>query len=213
MEYNPYYKEDKYSYKRDTYIFDYITLDGNNEQFIEAFKKLEFEAIFKCNINEFLNKMISKIKNISNFGIIMELVDIKKISKIDDFIDRLKDKFEQIVERQIELLTGEQLNEAIKIISKFVNILYIHEKNYNFLQQKISRLDKKISSLIYNELLIRYKGDNYKDMKEYIYQTFLNKLDNIDNIIDFIDSLDKNSENKFLEELIKKVKFTKEEFY
>ena len=75
LKYNPYYNEEKYSYKRETYIFDYVNLDDINEQYIETLKAFEFERMFKDNIIEFLNKMTSKIKNISNFGTILELID------------------------------------------------------------------------------------------------------------------------------------------
>ena len=57
------------------------------------------------------------------------------------------------------------------------------------------------------------KGDEYKVMKEFIYQSFLNKLDDIDNIINLIDSLDIKDKIAFLEKLMKKCKFTKEEYY
>ena len=50
-------------------------------------------------------------------------------------------------------------------------------------------------------------------MKEYIYNIFLNKLDDIDNIIKLIDSLSNEDKKKFLDELMKKCEFTKEEFY
>jgi hypothetical protein len=59
----------------------------------------------------------------------------------------------------------------------------------------------------------RCKGDEYKEMKELIYQIFLNQLDNINNIIDLIKSLDKKDKKFFLEELMKKCKFTYEEYY
>ena len=211
--YNPYYKEDKYIDKRDPYIFDYINIDDKNEQFIETFKKLEFEKMFKDNIIEFLIRMISKIKSISNFGTVLELINIKKISKVNEFYNLLKDKYENVIKIQIDSLTGEQLDEAIKIISKFVDIIFLHEKNCNFIEQKINKLDKNISHLIYNELIKRCKGEIYKPMKELIYQKFLNKLDNIDNIIILIDSLGKQDKKIFLEELMKKCLFTKEEFY
>ena len=212
-EFNPYYKEDKYLYKRDTSIFDYINLDDADEQFIKTFRKLQFEIIFKDNIIEFLKKMVSKIKNISNFSTILKIIDIKRISKIDEFYYQLRNKYENDIKRQIESLTGETLNDAVKILAKFADILYIHEKNCDFIETKIDKLDKKISFLIYNELMRNCKGDEYKSMKELIYQKFLNKLDNIDSIIDLIDSLDKKDKKFFLEELIKKCQFTKEEFY
>ena len=213
MCFDPYYKEDKYSNNRDNYIFDYINLDNNDVTFIETFHCLEFEKMFKDNVIEFLNKMISKIKNISNFGTILEIIDIRKISKVNEFFELLKDKYDSVVNRQIDSLTNEKLKEAAKILAKFVDLIYIHEKNCNFIERKIKKLDKKIRLLIYNELMKRCKGDEYKMMKEFIYNIFLKELDNIDNIIELIDNLDKKDKKYFLEELMKKFKFTKEEYY
>ena len=212
-QFNPYYIEEKYLYKRETYIFDYINLDDKDQTFIETFKKLEFEKMFKDNIIDFLNKMISKIKNISNFGTILEIIDIKKILKVNEFFNQLKDKFEQVVKRQIDSLTNEKLNEAVKIVAKFVDLLYIHENNCKFIEQKINKLNKDICFLIYNELMGRCKGEIYIPMKELIYKKFLNKLDNIDNIIKLIDNLDERDKKMFLKELMNKCLFTKEEYY
>ena len=211
-KYNPYYTEDKYSYKRDTYIFDYISLDDNDQKFIEAFKKLDFETIFKDKTIEFLNKIISKIKNISNFGIILEIIDIKKISEIDEFFTQIKNKYENI-KIQIDSLTDNELNQAVKVLAKFFDLVYIHEKSCNFMEKKINELDKRISSLIYKELMRICEGDEYKEMKEFIYSKYLNKLENVDNIIDFIDGLDSKDKITFLEKLMKKCQFTKEEYY
>ena len=58
----------------------------------------------------------------------------------------------------------------------------------------------------------RCKGDDYKDMKELLYKKFL-RLDNIKNLIDLIDSLDKYDKKAFLQELMKKYKFSKEQYY
>ena len=55
-----------------------------------------------------------------------------------------------------------------------------------------------------------YNGKDFEKMKEYIYNIF---LDDIDNIIKLIDSLSIEDKKKFLEELMKKCEFTKEEFY
>ena len=218
QNYNPYYKEDKYAHKRETYIFDYVNFENNDDQqfkqFIDTFKNLKFEIIFKDNITEFLNKMVSKITNIYTFDTIMELININGInSKVDDFLGMLKDKYEYVIKKEVESLTGVQLKEAVKVIAKFVDLIFINENNNYFIENKINKLDKKISPLIYNELMRRCKGDKYKNMKNFIFKQFLNKIDNINNIIDLIDSLGKDDETAFLKELMKKCKFTKEEFY
>ena len=68
--------------------------------------------------------------------------------------------------------------------------------------------------MIYNELMKTYKGKDYENMKDYIFGIFLKKLDNVENIIKLIDSLtEPEDKKKFLEELIKKCQFKKEDFY
>ena len=128
----------------------------------------------------------------------------------------LKQKYEYIIKKEIESLKDEKLNEAIEIIAKFIILLYNKddkEKTIKFLRESIDK-DKKISPLVYNELMINCQDDEYESMKNYIYKKFASNLLNINNIIKLIDSLKANEKkNKFLKELMEKCKFTKEEFY
>ena len=126
--FNPYYKEEKYYNKRELYIFDYINFNDNNEQFIKSFKKLQFEKIF---LDKFSDIMISKIKDINTFGIILDLINTANISKFNSFFIQLNDKYEKIIKKQIESLTGDELKEGINIISKFFELKFIRDKNCN----------------------------------------------------------------------------------
>ena len=214
VQYNPYYQEERYKYFRDISIFDYIDLDDNEKEFIESFKLFNFEIIFEDNIMEFLNKMISKIKNISNFNTILELINIKRISKVTEYYALLKDKYENVIKRQIESLTDKKLDNAVKILAKFIDLIYIHEKKCCiFIENTINKLDKNLCFLIYIELMRRCEGDEYKEMKKYIYKKILNKLEDNVNIIKFIDNLEKENKNDFFEELFQLCQFTKEEYF
>jgi len=42
---------------------------------------LNFEIMFKENLEEFINKIISKIEDISTFGTVLELIDVSLIEK------------------------------------------------------------------------------------------------------------------------------------
>lgn len=101
-----------------------------------------------------------------------------------------------------------------------MSIFYIlTKKKCNFLKESIDKLNKNIKYLIYNELVRKFKdNDNnksvdYKEMKEIIYKQFLNDLENINSIIELIDSLENKDKISFLKELMKKCKFTQNEFY
>ena len=132
--FNPYYKEERYKNNRDTYILDYLNMNDNNNQFVKTFRKFEFEKIFKYNITEFLKKMISKIRNIPNFGTIIDLISFKNISQINDYLSLLNNKYELVIKRQIDTLRGQKVKDAIKIIAKFLDLLYINGKNISFLE-------------------------------------------------------------------------------
>ena len=222
-QYNPYYKEEKYKHKREAYILDFLNFDCDyndeyaimeHKRFIETFKKLEYEEIFKDNLLKFLEKMVSKIKNISSFDTIINLIRIDKLKEKDkdkEYLENLKNKFEQKIKTEIEKLNNDKLSKPVEIIGEFVKLIYDNENNSEFLKNNISKL--KICPLIYNQLIRICKDDKYKTMREFIYTSFLNHIDNIHNIIELIDSLDKQEKEKFLKELMKKCEFTKEEFY
>ena len=224
-QYDPYFREDRYKYKIDTFIFDYIQFDSLDKQFIETFKKLKFEEIFKDNINDFLNKIVSKINNIVKFGIIMDLIDIKKIREINkekskdksrDYFYQLKQKYEYVIKKDITHLKGDKLEEAIKIIAKFIKLLYDNDDEKTTIEflKKIDKEDKKISPLILNELVINCQDEKYSSMKNYIFKKFASDLSNIDTIIKLLDNLSTTeNKNNFLKELMKECKFKKEDFY
>ena len=219
-KYNPYYntkkKDDieRYKNNRETNIFNNINFKNPTKAFKETFKKFQFEIMFEENIIEYLIKIISKIEDIWTFSTVIELIDIKSIEKRkNDYYNLLKDKYESIIKNQIKSLEGEELNKAVIILSEFISRIFLEEDNNSFLDEKIGKLDDKIKSLIYNELMKTYNDKKYEKMKQYIYDIFLNKLDDIDNIIKLIESLKDEDRKEFIKELMKKCEFSKEEFY
>ena len=206
---------------------------------------MNFEKIFKHNIKEYIYKLMAKIKAIEDVDIIIKLINIDNIYEKNIFFDELNSKYDVLIKPEIELLTNIQLNEAIKVVANIalINFYYGTKKNkFNFINNKIKKLDKDIQQLIFCEIIKRFiiEGNekiiikkidtNYKEMKEYIFNEFINKLENMDdinNIMKFLefleeikgtDKIDKEKENKdninlFLNNLIKKYLFTKREFF
>ena len=217
-QYNPYYIEPKYHSKVDADIFNSFDLNSIDDEFVEDFRKMKFEKIFEQNIGEFINKLTSKIKSISNFDAIIKLINIKNIKEKNVFLDSLSKKYDSIIRNEIGLLTGKDLDEAIKVVAKISLINYIYqtkEKQFRFINSKVKKLSKNIIPLIFIEIIkiclekenkqknkeeqeeqeiqeIQEESDNFdfKEMKNYIFDEFTNKLDNINDIDNIINLLD-----------------------
>ena len=158
--YNPYYNEEKYYIKDskvDAEIFNLFDLNNIDNEFIDDFRNMNFEEIFKENIVEYINKITSKIKSISDFEIILRLINIDNISEKNIYLDALNKKYNSIIKPKIESLNGENLTEAIQIVAKLAIINYMYEtedkKKFNFIEKKIKRLDKSIIPNIFIEII------------------------------------------------------------
>ena len=195
LKYNPYFnnynEEDiiKYQNLRDTDIFDNINFKNPSEEFKLTFHSLNFEERFKKNIKEFINKITSKIIDISTFGTIVELIDVTRLDEETKiyYYKILKEKYTYIIRYEIDLLKeGEDLNKAIDILCKFICLIFEGENITNFLDEQITKLDDKLQKLIYFELLRRYKEEKYEKIKTYIFELYLKKLKEPDKIIELI---------------------------
>lgn len=167
--YNPFYNDDRYKYKRDLSILNYLVLEydiynydediiSDHVNFIETFKKLNYEDIFKANMVNFIDAMINKIKDISSFDTIIDLIRIDKIKEnANEYLEKLKNKYELIVKPQIEKLSDNQIKRPVEIIAKFEKLIFGKENNFDFLENNLIQL--KIYPLIYNQLMIMCKED------------------------------------------------------
>ena len=131
--YNPYYKDSNYTDKAELDIFDLFDLNDieDDKDFISDFRKMNFEMIFKENISEYLDKIMSKIKTISNFDNIIRLINIQNIEvlgKTDKYLKSLNKRYENIIKDKINKLNGEELNKSIKVVADLVIINYKCEK-------------------------------------------------------------------------------------
>ena len=141
-QYNPYYKEEEYKHKRDSYILDFLNFDCDyndeyaimeHKRFIETFKKLDYEDIFKDNLLKFLDRMINKINNLSSFDTVINLIRIDKLQDKDkEYLEKLKNKFEQKIKTEIKKLNNDNLSKPVEIIAEFIKLIFIMKIIVNF---------------------------------------------------------------------------------
>ena len=224
-KYNPYFSfknlDDKkrYKNKREIYIFDYINFSETTPIFIKYFRNFNFEIMFENNINDYINILTGKIKDIQTFDNVTKLVNINRLKKDiqKNYIEILKEKYKLIV-MDIKLIKEkDELYEVSKIIARFVSKVFLFEKNNNFLDDKIEKLDNEIKNLIYIELINKYNNEEYKEQNEHIYDIYLNKIEAEEgryNVLKFMEKLSGEDKKYFIyEKLLKKCEFTKEEFF
>ena len=163
----------------------------------------------KCSkkyIIDYINKLTEKIKDIQSFGNIIQLIEINRIKeeKQKDYFTILKQKYKLIIKDYIKLIKGEvELNKAIKIIGEFVSKLFLFGKNVSFLDEEISKLNYKIKSLIYIELITIYNNKEYEKQKHHIYEIYLRKIntkEGQDNVIKLVKKLSGDDKKYFLYE-------------
>ena len=155
-QYNPYYKEPKYYKKVDTNIFDSFDLNNVEEEFIVNFREMKFEFIFKDKIYDYIAKITSKIRNISNFETVIKLIDIKNIGSKNVYIllSSLKKRYDEIVKKDI--LNNVNLDKALKVAAYLAVINYSYEeknKKFDFIKNNIKKLPKKVIPLIFIEII------------------------------------------------------------
>ena len=220
-KYNPYYdyKEIKYSNKVDTDIFDSFSLSNIDDDFIENFREIKFELVFKENIHKYISKIVSKIRKMSDFENIIKLINFNLIKNRNIILDALVKRYDNILGKGIDNLNDAKLDEAIKIVAylAFINFIY-KEKNeqFDFINDKISDISENIQPLIFinilklcinegnrKDKLLQEENQKTNEMKTFIFEKFSRKVVNdqdIKNIIKLIDCLEGNIKNRKEEE-------------
>ena len=219
IKYNPYYSEPSYSKNVDCSIFDSFDLNTDNQ--FDKFRQMEFESIFKDNIFDYIRKFMDKIKTISNIDAVIKLINIKNIVDKDLFLSQLNIKYDNIICNEIGLLKDNDLKEAIYIVAEIAIINYNYqqkENRFDFINKRISDLDKRIIPSIFIEIMNicfdvnedenendndsqleeykikfineEFRNFDYNDLKKTIYNKYLESLKNEDDIGNIIEFLD-----------------------
>ena len=169
---------------------------------------MNFEIIFKNNIADYIKKIIEKIKDISNFEPIIQLINVNYIDDKNILLEQLKKRYDNLISNEIGSLTNEKLVEAVHVVAKLAIKNYIYgpqdkkEKKLDFINRRIKRkLDKKVISLIYIEIL--NLGFNKRNKNNKIDEGEENKDNKIENVQEY-SNIDFNDLKTFIfEEFLK----------
>ena len=171
-KYNPFYSTENinFSNKRDFDILDSFNLNDIDNDFVQYFKRMGFESIFKDKLPEYIKKIIDKIKTIKNFIPTIELINIDNLDNKNLFLDILNKKYESIIVNNIQNLKSQDLKEAIDTIVQITPKNYIYkkaQKRLDFIENQIKNLDKSIIADIFIEIInVLYNKNDKEDNSE-----------------------------------------------
>ena len=168
-KYNPFYSTENinFSNKRDLDILDLFNLNDIDNDFVQYFKGMGFESIFKDKLPEYIKKIMDKIKTIKNFIPTIELINIDNLDNKNLFLDILNKKYESIIVNNIQNLKGQDLKEAIDAIVQITLKNYIYkeaQERFEFIENQIKNLDKSIIADIFIEIInVLYNKNDKED--------------------------------------------------
>ena len=218
---DPIYFTEKNITKRDCKIlFDKIDFEKIDNEFIESYKKFNFEKIFKKDIVEYLTNIFSKVQNWDNFYTIYHLINDENLEErnLSDLINLINSTYKKLIKNNkiIESnLSNEELTKVIETLSEIVIFMSDNKKDFF---PKIKELNEEIQNKIYIELYEKYNNEKHRDIIEKIKDYYIKnlKFENLDKFIIFIEKLkeDKFDDIKDVMDRIKiKFKINEDDFY
>ena len=215
--YDIYYQDENFISKRDVEIFELLNFSKIDDEFIQKFKEMKFEEIFKNKLDNFIMALIKKIKTIKDFDNILKLINIEKIEDKDiksGYIKSLKDTYKNII-NNTNLVEENKI--LIKSISKLIYFICFHENSLTFIEETLKntyKFDKKTKHNIYIELINLCKQNSFENLNKFISEEYLKSINiNLEFFIDFLENLNEEYLNDFINKLDKKYIINESDIY
>ena len=114
-----------------------IDLEKKNENFIKKFKEMEFEKIFATDLKNYLLLFTNKLKKISDFDIIFQMINIDALgSEKSTYLTQIKNKYPLALKKS-EL--SENDPNLIKSLVNLTTYICINENKIEFLEKIINK--------------------------------------------------------------------------
>ena len=198
-----FYYDEKFKIKRDPDILNKIDIEKIDEDFCQKFEDMEFEEIFKDDLNNYLLVFLNKIQKITDFDKIIKLINLKKLGHFKSmYLKALKTKYKNIIK---EFGLSEEKSTYIVCVAKLAYFFCISEKKLDFLENNLkdsNAIDKKWKHKIYIILINICKLEEIdendskeeKELKKEIKISIIKFLTNL-----YSRSLESSNLNEFIE--------------
>ena len=213
--YDVYYSDSRYIKKRDPDILDKLDLEKIDKNFIKEFEKCQFEKIFKDDLQNYILKIVNKIKKITDLDIIIKLINLNNLEdEKSRYLDLLKSKYKMAI-KSSELSDNNEI--IIKSLANLINFICVNENKIDFMVEIIKK-QNKINSMnhkIYLELIKFGNDKQHEKIYKFISEEYLHslKLQNLNNFIEFLQNLKEEDYNNMIENLDEKYIIIESDFY
>ena len=204
-----YYIEDNYINRRELNFLDRIDFDDKENDWINSFKESKFENIFSNDIDNFILKLVSKIRKLEDLGRVINIInedEIKKMNKMDYLIGLLRRKALNLMKNSDSLKGLTIENEKLLALKNLFIIIYKHTEKVQKLKEIIDKLENETKHIIFIELLKEYP-DN-QPLEDYIFDFYIN---NINIYYKNINELFENLSEKNIKNFMERISDTKED--
>lgn len=121
-----YYQEDIYIERRELYFLDKINFDETEKDWLDPYKNSKFEDIFNKAIDNYILKLVSKIKKMEDLGTVISIINedkIKNMGKMEFLIDLLRRKALNFMKNTNLFKEPEMKNEKLSALTKLFEII------------------------------------------------------------------------------------------
>ena len=177
-QYDIYYIENIYENRRELYFLDKINLNDKENVWMDSFKNCHFEDIFNNDIENYILKLVCKIKILEDLEIVLNIINEDKIinsGKIEYFIELLRKKTLNLMKNyDIPKEEGEG-NGKLSALIKLLKFIYTYTENFDKILDIFNKLEKESKHIVYKELLKSFY-DKQK-LRDHIFDFYVNHID------------------------------------
>ena len=175
---------------------------------------MKFEKIFEKDIRNFLVIFTNKINKISDFDMILNLINFELLPEKTYYLNQLKNKYENAIN------VSENDPNLIQSLVNLIIYIWINKNKIDFLEKfsktRIINLNLKLKIYIG---IINFCKENkstpVKNIKDFIinHDTGSLKPEKLNEFIDFIINLSEDDANTFIENIDDKYNIIETDFY
>ena len=180
---------------------------------------MEFEKIFATDLKNYLLIFTNKLKKISDFDIIFQMINIDALgSEKSTYLTQIKNKY-LLVLKKSEL--SENDPNLIKSLVNLTTYICINENKIEFLEKIINK-NKIIKPNVMHKIYIglinfckENKNESTKNIKNFIIKHYIGSIqeEKLKEFIDFIINLSEDDANNFIENIDNKYNIIEKDFY